>query len=168
MSFYLAHIALIQDPEVAPLELGNIMEPDPIAFSFNTIGWKVVFVILGVLILYGIYRLYLKYKHNQYRRDAVAEIKTLKQDPKLPEMLFITKCVFILKRTALQSYQREKVASLEGDAWLEFLDAEVRGSHFKTYKEDIANAVYKETFNNTNFNKEAFFQMSLKWIKHHA
>ncbi|MFL0354295.1 DUF4381 domain-containing protein [Xanthomarina sp. GH4-25] len=168
MSFYSIYIAFNQDPEVPPLELGNIMEPAPIPFSFDTTGWKVLFVVLVVLCVYLLYRLYLNFKHNQYRRDAVAEIVALNQDAKLPELEFITKSVFILKRTALQSYPRESVASLQGNDWIAFLDKTKRDVNFSKYKQDIANAVYCETFNNTNFNKEEFFKMSLKWIKNHA
>jgi hypothetical protein len=168
LNYYPLHITFNQDPEAPSLELSNILEPEPIAFSFNTIGWKVLFVILSILIIYVLYQLYLNYKHNQYRRDAIAEMKALNQDRQLSELYFITKSVFILKQTALQTYQREKVASLQGDAWLAFLDKGISGGNFIKYKQDIANAVYRETFNNLNFNKEEFFQMSLKWIKHHA
>ncbi|MGY0393383.1 DUF4381 domain-containing protein [Bizionia sp. KMM 8389] len=168
MRFYLPHITLMQDPEIAPLELGNIMEPDPIPFTFNTIGWKVLLGVSILILLYGLYRMYLKYKHNKYRRDAIAELESLNSNSQLPELAFISQTVFVLKRTALQSYNREKVASLQGDTWLAFLDSGLSGINFSKYKQDIFNAVYRETFDNPNFNKDEFFKMSLKWIKNHA
>lgn len=158
----------MQNPENNQLELGEIMEPEPIPFTFDTLGWKILFILLAISCLYMLFRLYSKYKHNQYRRDAIAELETLIKDSQLSEVAFITKSVFVLKRTALQSYPREQVASLKGDSWLQFLDSQVSGVTFNKYKQEVLDAIYKETFNSNNFNKNDFHQMSLKWIKHHA
>ena len=158
----------MQNPKTTSLELGNVMEPEPIAFTFDTLGWKVLLALFVILCVYGLYRLYLKYRHNQYRRDAIAELEHVMSDSQLSEVAFITKYVFVLKRTALQSYPREQVASLKGDSWLQFLDNKVSDVTFHKYKQEVLDAVYKETFNSNNFNKNDFHQMSLKWIKHHA
>ncbi|SFN55379.1 protein of unknown function [Bizionia echini] len=169
MNSFFLHINTFQDPQATTLELGSIMEPEPIAFTFDTLGWKVLFVILILLCLFGVWKLYLRYKHNQYRREAIAELQTLHGNTQLSEVAFITKSVFILKRTALQSYPRDQVASLKGESWLQFLNSQVSGMDFLKYKEAIANAVYKEALGNEeSFNKDDFFNMSLKWIKRHA
>lgn len=158
----------MQNLEAASLELENIVEPEPIPFTFDTLGWKILFVLLTILCFYVLFRFYLKYKHNQYRRDAIAELNSLINDSQLSEVAFISKSVFVLKRTALQSYPRKQVASLKGDSWLRFLDSQVSGVTFNKYKQEVLDAIYRETFNSNNFNKNDFHQMSLKWIKHHA
>ena len=69
-------------------------------------------------------RLYVRYKSNQYKRNAITEIKELIKNREQPENIFITKVLLVLKRTALQSFGRSEVASLQGDDWLSFLDKE--------------------------------------------
>jgi len=159
---------LFQDSQLNELELGSILEPDPIPFSFDTLGWKIVFMVLVLLWLYTIYRLLIKYKHNKYKRDAIVEIKELIKNDH-PESKFITNVLLVLKRTALQSYSRLDVASLQGDDWLTFLDKKVSGINFIKYKNHISNAVYRDMFEpSTEFDKEEFSRMTIKWIKNHA
>jgi len=169
LKLFIKHMILLQDSQLNELELGAILEPDPIPFSFDTLGWEIVFIALGLLCLYAIYRLYVRYKSNQYKRNAITEIKELIKNREQPENIFITKVLLVLKRTALQSFGRSEVASLQGDDWLSFLDKRASGVNFVRYKSDIMNAIYRDTFDpETGFNKDEFSQMTLKWIKNHA
>lgn len=157
---------------VAPadgLQLDGIMEPAPIPFSFDTIGWKVTFILLVLLLIYIVYKIYQHYKGQQYRRDAVQAIETMEQDGSLSESIFVSKVLFLIKQTALYTYQRIEVASLNGEEWLQFLDRKVDGVNFGRYQEEIESAIYKgELSPSANFNKDDFAQMSKKWIQKHA
>jgi len=169
LKLFINHMMLLQDSQLNELELGAILEPDSIPFSFDTLGWKIVLVVLILLCIYVMYRLFVKYKNNQYKRDAIAEIEELIKNSEQPENIFIAKVLFVLKRTALQSYSRMEVASLQGNDWLSFLDKRASGVNFMQYKDDIANAIYRDTFDpETDFNKDEFSRMTLKWIKNHA
>ena len=169
MKICLLHTMLIKKFQENELELRSIIEPDPIAFTFDTLGWKIILALFILLSLFLAYKLLIKYKKNQYRRDAVKEIEAIITNNQYTENLRITKLLFILKRTALQTYNRTDVASLQGDTWLEFLDNKVTGVNFTKYKQTISDALYREFFDtNVDFNKTDFFQMTLKWIKHHA
>jgi len=155
--------------EVGNIKLSPIMEPSPVAFSMDTIGWKILFALLLIIILYSAYKFYLHYKHNKYRRDAVAKIVELSQlsDNELPSM--ITQIMFQIKQTALQTFGREKVASLEGDSWLQFLGETAKDVHFMDYKDIIISSVYKsEVSSEKDFDKNDFVNNSIKWIKNHA
>lgn len=171
MKFIFSHIIKLQDSSTNELELGAILEPDPIPYSFNTLGWKIIFVLLVFLGLYVMYKLWVKYRNNQYKRDAKTEILALLKNTELPIPVFISKVLFVLKQTALESYDRAEVAALQGDAWLLFLDktAKVSGTNFMTYKNQIADALYRDAFDDsTNFDKNEFSQLTINWIKKHA
>jgi hypothetical protein len=59
--------------------IGQLIEPDPIGYSFNTPGWYMVLVLLMlVAIIIGIVQ-YRKYKKNAYRREAVRKIESIAQ-----------------------------------------------------------------------------------------
>lgn len=162
-------MTLLQDSQSSELELGAILEPEPISFSFNTIGWKILLVLLIFLIIYVGYRIFVTYKNNKYKRNAVAEIEALVKNNEQPLNSFITSVLIILKQTALQSYTRVEVASLQGDEWLSFLDEKVPGSNFIAYKTAITDAIYSKTLlTKADFNKEEFSQLTIKWIKKHA
>ena len=79
---------------------------------------------LLLLLLWGAFVWYRRWKRNAYRREALAELDRIENAlagdgaahlllPRLPELL---------KRTALAAYGRGEVASLSGKSWLDFLD----------------------------------------------
>ena len=155
--------------EVENIKLNPLMEPSPVAFSMDTIGWKILFVLLLIIILYSAYKFYLHYQHNKYRRRAVAKIIEISQlsDDEMPSM--ITQIMFQIKQTALLTFDRERVASLEGDQWLRFLEQTAKDVHFMDYKDIIFSSVYKsEVSSEVDFDKNNFVKNSIKWIKKHA
>jgi hypothetical protein len=151
------------------LDLGTIIEPEPVAFTFNTIGWQVLFLILFIGIVSIIYKIYQNYQHNKYRRNAIQSIEKIATTFENNQVNGIIETLFILKKTALQTFSREEVASLNGEKWLDFLDQKAKHTNFKAYKNLVAHVVYKNEMNFDNdFNKNTFISMSKTWIKEHA
>ena len=149
--------------------LKPIIEPIPIDFTMETLGWKVLFMLLIFFVLYSAYKYYLHYRNNKYRRDAISKIQSivLESNTSIPSL--ITQVMYQLKQTALISFGRKKVASLEGEEWLSFLDKSVKGVQFNKYQEIISLAVYKELFKDKiPFDKDIFIKSSLHWIRKHA
>ncbi|MFB9054595.1 DUF4381 domain-containing protein [Formosa undariae] len=159
-----------QNPTQAKaLDLGDVIEPSPVPFTFETLGWKIVFFLIAVLIALVGYKIYQNYKKKQYLRDAVAEIQKLKQQTELSSVELINSILFVLKDTAMQSFGRKEVAGLYGSDWVNFLDSKVNTSNFKTDEPVILDAVYKHELQQTSaFNKEQFTNKSIHWIQHHA
>jgi hypothetical protein len=164
------HISyLLQVNPSSSLDLGNIREPEPVAFTFDTIGWQVLFLVLFLVILFIIYKVHQKYQHNKYRRDAIQSIEEIATTFGNNPVNGIIETLFILKKTALQTFSREEVASLNGEKWLDFLDQKAKHTNFKAYKNLVAHVVYKNEMNFENdFNKNTFISMSKTWIKEHA
>jgi hypothetical protein len=98
----------------APLDkLHDFYQPPPPSWMPQTIGWYVLFTIIGLLLLwFGIHSIR-KWLADRYRREALRELPTIPID----------QLSALLKRTALSAWRRERVASLNGKEWLGFLDA---------------------------------------------
>jgi len=96
----------------APLDkLNDFYQPPPPAWTPQTPAWYALFTIVGLLLLWLILHLIRRWFANRYR-EALRELHLLTA-PHLSALL---------KRTALAAWPREKVASLNGDSWLAFLD----------------------------------------------
>ena len=104
--------------------LHDIVVPASVSWLPPAPGWYALGLTLLLLVLWGAFLWYRRWKRNAYRREALAELahieNTLAGDgaahlllPRLPELL---------KRTALAAYGRGEVASLCGKSWLDFLD----------------------------------------------
>ncbi len=151
------------------IQLNPIIDAVPVQFTTDTIGWKILFIMLFFLLGYMVYKYYLGYKKKAYRREAVSIIEDLAQDNKSSMSFLISQIMFQLKQTALQSYDRKTVASLEGKGWLLFLDNKIKQPSFSRHHDVIASAVYKNEFNeNDSFTINEFAAMSINWIKKHA
>ncbi|WP_420581288.1 DUF4381 domain-containing protein [Reichenbachiella sp.] len=141
------------------LELDGLYEPPPVAFAFETIGWA---VLLGVSIVFAfiwmIYalRIYIK---NKYRRDAIAQIEKLENDP--------VSILVVLKRVAIHRYGRKIVAPLTGEKWLEYLDETAHQVQFLKMNSNIEKLLYEQV----ELDTATRYQLSVnavKWIKTHA
>lgn len=151
------------------IKLNPIIEADPILFSMDTLGWKIMFILAILLIIIVTYKFYLKYKRNAYRREAINQIEIIIQGDKNAIHVLISQIMFLLKQTALQTYDRKTVASLEGEKWLVFLDSKINKSFFIKHQHIISSAIYKNEYDkNKAFNLNDFTEMSINWIKNHA
>ncbi|WP_194766286.1 DUF4381 domain-containing protein [Tamlana sp. I1] len=166
----LHNLIVFQDANTAPdLSMGDIIEPAPVPFSFDTLGWKIVFALVALLLVFIAFKVYKYYKKKHYLRKAVAEIHALKNQNDLDVVAFVNAVMFQIKQTALQTFGRQEVAGLYGEDWLRFLDEKVKGSNFKADESLILAAVYKhEMLESATFNKEQFSNKSINWIRKHA
>jgi hypothetical protein len=143
------------------------MEPTPIPFTMETLGWQIVVALFLILIAFVLFKWYQNYQKNQYVRTAVHEIQSLPKN--LTPAEFITQTMFWVKQVALQSYGRSEVAALSGDKWVLFLDEKGKSDAFAAYKESIFLAIYKgEAPENKGFDKVKFRTNCINWIQNHA
>jgi hypothetical protein len=102
--------------------LAEVPEPPPVSMLPQTGGWVVLGLLVVALLGWLMWRAVGRYRANAYRRAALEALASAGDDP--------TAISQILRRTALVVYPRDAVASLEGDAWLRFLDSTVAGDAF--------------------------------------
>ena len=58
--------------------LKPIMEPDSIAFTFDTIGWSILLWVVIISVLIMTIRGVVKYLKNKYKRDALKVLSNLR------------------------------------------------------------------------------------------
>ena len=112
--------------------LHEIMLPEPIRYTPQTIGWLVVFVVVLIVAVWWGYKRYRFWLANRYRDVALTQLEELERQltDAANRMETLTKIPVLLKQTALQGYPRKKVAELNGAAWLTFLNASYGGTAF--------------------------------------
>jgi hypothetical protein len=98
--------------------LHDIVVPAPVPWWPPAPGWfplgGMVLALLGLAAWAAIARR----RRNRYRRAALAELGQLP-----PTVEGLAPLAELVKRTALAAFPRERVASLTGRPWLEFLDS---------------------------------------------
>lgn len=102
--------------------IGPLITPEEVAAWPLAPGWYVLSALIFLLWVFLVFRFVKKRKKNAYRREALRQlekIEKLEQSQVYPaDLAHVNR---LLKITAMQTYTREKVASLSGHAWLEFL-----------------------------------------------
>ena len=108
---------------VASLDLRDIHAAPPPAFWPPAPGWwvlaAVLLALLTVLTVWGYrrYRAYRRKRQIMHEIDQITDSYISKNNA-----LFVTEISTLLRRVALQRYDRAEVAPLTGAAWLRFLD----------------------------------------------
>ena len=112
--------------------LHDIVLPEPISWFPQTMGWWLALGLLGLLLVWGSYRLYHRWQANRYRRLALSQLQQieveLRNPDQRPRALF--ELPVLIKQTVLACWKRSDVASLTGEEWLRFLDESYRGKGF--------------------------------------
>lgn len=142
----------------SPLDkLHDFYQPPPVAWTPKTAGWYALFAIAAALMIWSAVHFSRKWFANHYRREALRELT----------LLHPSEFCALLKRTALAAWPREKVASLSGAAWLEFLDGAV---HDEAFHNAPANqieelALRPETLSSED--EQALRSTVAAWIRRH-
>ncbi len=136
----------------------EVVVPEPIAYGFETWGWAAVFTVLFVVAAVGVLKLVKRYKANQYRRDALALLRMIG-----PESA--QDAAVILKRTAIQAFGRQEVATLDGQRWAEFLNTSCRQCRFEG--EFFDTMMYRGTDRLESGAQKQFVHDVETWIRSH-
>jgi len=92
--------------------LHGFYQPLPPSWMPQTPGWYVVFGLMLLLAAWAVRRAVAHWRRDRYRREALREV----------EHADVHAIPALLKRTALAAWPREQVASLSGEAWIQFLE----------------------------------------------
>ncbi|MEM9303718.1 MAG: DUF4381 domain-containing protein [Pseudomonadota bacterium] len=134
----------------------GIVEPDPVSMLPATDGWWVLagwLAAVGIILAVQARR---RWVANAYRREALAELDALAA-PTGHEL------GLLLRRTALAAFPREKVASLHGDAWAEFLCwSATNDTVVAAAAVDLAGAPYRQ-----DVDPAALVAPARRWIEVH-
>ena len=148
-------------------KLKEIALPESVSYFPQTPAWYVLFGVIVVLILFFLWKQYKHYQNNKYRRVALTELSKIKSEKtfvEIPELV---------KRVALVFSDRNEIASLSGDTWLEFLNKSYKGNGFSSEAGSLFVDLGYSSQNRINqyqqSEMETLINLISKWIKkHHA
>lgn len=146
-------------------KLKEIALPEAISYFPQTPAWYILFGVIAVLILFILWKQYKHYRNNKYRRVALTELLKIKSErtyQEIPELV---------RRVALVFSDRDEVASLSGETWLEFLNKSYKGNGFSSdvgslfvdlaYSSQTRIDQYRQSKN------EELVNLISEWIKKH-
>ena len=94
-------------------------------------GWWVLAVLLAGLLAATIVWCWRRYRQYRFRNKVLLEVDSITSSySKDNSSEFLTNISTLLRRIALRRYPAERVASLTGSAWLQFLDSTGGGGAF--------------------------------------
>ncbi|PZX48520.1 DUF4381 domain-containing protein [Algoriphagus chordae] len=146
---------------LAPLQLGPLFEPDPVKFSFETIGWPILGGLILVGLLIAFYFWLRSYKRNHYRREALKKLDSIRQADQTLEIFVV------LKQAAMHAFGREKVGDLTGNDWLAFLEKTGKGVRILSQEDAIQTAIYKSVPLSVEA-QHHILSNAKKWVRTHA
>lgn len=147
--------------------LRDIHTPGMIESWPPAVGWWVLAAVLLIASIAAVIWVLRRWRANQYRREALAEMDLLlsqnKQDHQDREYLVALQQ--LLKRVALTKFPRESVAGLYGEAWLQFLD---RSSNSHAFSIGPAEALIDGNYRpDINIDVAALDHCARQWITQH-
>jgi len=162
-----------QTAEQTLRRLHDVVQPPPVSWAPQTIGWYVLFALAGLLLLWGCVALVRRLLRNRYRREALRELAALEAGAgeDASRAAALRALPGLLRRTALAAWPREEVASLSSEAWLAFLDEAYGGDGFRRGPGRLVALVAYEPDRDVHGIDEpdarAAFELARVWIRRH-
>lgn len=110
-------------------QLHPLLEPAAPAWSPQTPGWAVIAALFAALLLWLAWHAGQRWWARRYRRLALAELAEMKRGlpstgaaPSAAQIAAAARLPELVRRLALAHAPRETVASLQGEAWANWLD----------------------------------------------
>ena len=143
--------------------LHDIVRPDPVAWTPQTIGWTIVGAWLLVAILLIAWNRIRKWRRNRYRREALAMLNRIGAQADASSSAVAGQVALLIKRTALVAYPRAEVANLYGSQWATFLRQSVGNDPVvEKAADDLASAAYR-----VNVDGGKLIEPARRWILVH-
>ena len=146
------------------LNLKDIHIPPPVSFWPPALGWWILSVLIISFVFFGGIWFYRQYKIRKPRIEALKILKDLQiiHQNSHDDLASLRNLSNLLRRTALTFYKNDTVASLQGYAWLEFLD---RTGKTKEFSNGVGKVLGNDLFRkNINLDMNALFSLVKKWI----
>ena len=133
------------DPSQDLAQLRDIHLPNPVGWWPLAVGWYLLATLACVAMMGLVFFTYRHYKNNRFKRKALDLLDSYQRaylnQPN--SQLSCAQLSELLKRVALVYYPREQVASLQGQAWLDFLNQTSSGEDFNQIRDLLLESPYQ-------------------------
>jgi uncharacterized membrane protein len=149
--------------------IDEVILPESISLIPQTIGWKIVGVLLIAYILWRSFLAWRLWQKNWYRREGLQVLAKIKSVVDGGKTNAVSQLPALLKSVALQAYPRGEVAQLSGQLWLDFLDSKLVDKKF-----NAANALLMVAYSPMDSwqlsaeDVQTLFLSCENWISSHA
>lgn len=148
-------------------ELRDIHLPGPIETWPPAPGWWLLALLLCVALVAACVWLIKRWRRSRYRREAAAELRLLLEtwQENGDDRAYLESVQRLLKRIALTTFPRENVASLTGEAWVQFLDRSASSHDFSIGASEVlieGNYTAQVSLDVPSFHMEV-----QRWIRRH-
>lgn len=127
------------------LPLKDLHLPATIGWWPPAIGWWILAALVLALLL-GSFWAYKRLTRPSAFKSANKLLLALKQDQAQDNFQKLCQLSVLMRRVAMSAYPRTETASLTGDAWLAFLDRDLKGAPFSTgVGRCLADAPFRKT-----------------------
>jgi cytochrome b subunit of formate dehydrogenase len=150
-------------------DIGTLIEPDPVKFTWGAPGWYVVGIVLLLLVCAVLIMFYRHYQKNKYRRAALSWLESrertmLAQKP--AEVIY--DAAMLMKRIAISRYGRNQVAAVREQEWMIFLNKVSKSQLFSAGDAAwLSNILYTAAGSLKESETKSFIAKTKKWIKSH-
>jgi hypothetical protein len=104
------------------LDLVPTEVPQFVSFLPQTMIWGVLGVFLVFYVVKEVYCTWRIYQQNAYRREALSWLSNLPAYRNLREQPIYRQLPALLRRTALQAFERDQICALSNERWEHWLD----------------------------------------------
>ena len=143
--------------------LRDIHSPLPVGWWPLAPGWYLLAILLLAAVITVIFLFSRHYLNGRARRQALRLLATYQQmhQQNANSQLSAARISELLKRVALVYFPRTTVASLQGDAWIMFLNDTSKGLDFKGVRTELLDVPYQPML---NCDLNLLFNLARAWI----
>lgn len=144
-------------------QLKDLHYPEVILWYPPAIGWWLLLILLIALVVFLVVRLRTT-SRQIHRKLALAELEKINNQD-LGDRDYLIAVNQLLKRLALQVYGTD-CATLHGEAWLSFLDAQWEKGSFSA-EAGVLLHIYQENLSAVDYDRTRLHVLVAAWIKEH-
>jgi hypothetical protein len=153
-------------------QLRDIHLPAPIEAWLPAPGWIALTILALLLVIAANVAVYRHWRRNKYRREGLRVLAQLMTEYQrsgkdlADKHAYLLQCENLLKRVALTRYPRTRVASITGEAWVQFLD---RTSGTNEFSMGAGQALIQGSYAPaTDVEVDQLHKLARYWIKQHG
>lgn len=156
-------------PEWGNPSLRTIIEaefPEPISLMPATPGWWILLFVLVGLLLRMLFRSRQRYLRDQYRRDALVQLATIKEQLGAGVLEAVRELAPLLRATAIAAAGRDALSGLKGDAYAMAL-AELAPDQDRLPVAELQRLAYAPLDEVEGLDIDALITTLERWIQQH-